>query len=167
MKLEASRNIMKTKLSIQFLSNLVSASDRRISKTFILLTLSYTELIHSILKSVRRWIRTQIMNKESLSLIWSEFISMINFLGKSKVSYEACKRRIKPSCQMISILILRNWSIPAQLHFPRFSLSLKSSKIWKIKYFDTKIGFEFSSFDFWKLFCMLEPITKKKFQSML
>ena len=77
MRWQDSRTNMKTNLSIQFLSNLVSASDRRISKTFILLTLSYTELIHSILKSVRRWIRTQIMNKECLWLI-----SMNHFAGK-------------------------------------------------------------------------------------
>ena len=68
---------------------------------------------------------------------------------------------------MILTRISRSLFIPARSLFPRFLHWSKLSKIWKIKYFDMKIDFEFSLFDFSRLFCMLVRTTRRKFQSML
>ena len=47
-------------LAIDFLSKLVCCNDVRIQRTFILLCLSYTEIIHAVLRSTRRWIRASL-----------------------------------------------------------------------------------------------------------
>ena len=45
------------KLSIQFLTNLVTSENKNAARTFIMICLSFTEIIHSLLSSMRRWIR--------------------------------------------------------------------------------------------------------------
>ena len=45
------------KLSIHFLKNLVTSENPNAARTFIMICLSFTEIIHSLLSSMRRWIR--------------------------------------------------------------------------------------------------------------
>ena len=47
-------------LAIEFLHRLVSCGNFQIERTFILLSLSYTEIIHAVLRSTRRWIRASV-----------------------------------------------------------------------------------------------------------
>ena len=46
--------------AIDFLGKLLCCNDVRIERTFILLCLSYTEIIHAVLRSTRRWIRVSL-----------------------------------------------------------------------------------------------------------
>ena len=44
-------------LSIHLLANLVTSDNEGVSRTFVMVCLSFTEIMQSLLSSMRRWIR--------------------------------------------------------------------------------------------------------------
>ena len=78
--LEEYPDIELHQLSIRLLANLITSDNESVSRTFVMLCLSYTEIMHSLLSSMRRWIRSANQSKENTKTdFWEQLKLTLQF----------------------------------------------------------------------------------------